>query len=69
MVTTIKIIQKDNDKCDYTKAIVELLNKRFTSVESMEQNFKKHCLDVAQELCGQLIIDQDVITFDFSRFN
>ena len=36
MKTSIEIIQLENDKADYLKLIVELLNQRFTTQESME---------------------------------
>ena len=53
MTIEIEIVQRDGDKTDYLKLIVELLNKRFTLPESMELRWQLNCLDVAQELGGR----------------
>jgi len=66
MITSIEIVQKDEDKTDYLKLIVELLNKRFTLSESMELRWELNCLDVAQELGAKLTVEKNYIAFDFT---
>ena len=67
MRTQIEIIQRDNDNTDYLALVVELLNKRFTTQESMEQRWQLNCLDVAQELGGKLEAYLNFVKFDFSE--
>jgi len=62
----IEIVQKDEDKTDYLKLIVKLLNKRFISEESMELQWGLNCLDIAQKLGGKLIVEKDYVVFDFT---
>lgn len=68
MVTfmSIEITQRDENKTNYIKLIVELLNKRFTSPESMELRWELNCLDVAQELGAKLTVEKNYVTFDFT---
>ena len=68
MKTRIEIIQDDNDHTNYLVLIIELLNKRFTSQESMEQRWQLNCLDVAQELGGTIeTIDTNTTRFRFTN--
>lgn len=66
MTMSIEITQRDDDKTDYLKLIVKLLNKRFTTQESMELRWQLNCLDVAQELGAKLIVEKDYVAFDFT---
>ncbi len=65
MTITIAITQRDDDTTDYLKLVVELLNKRFTTQESVEQRWELNCLDVAQELGGKFGIVDKRVQFDF----
>lgn len=66
MTTSIEIVQRDEDKTCYLVLIVKLLNKYFTSPESMELHWGLNCLEVAQELDGRLIVEKNYVVFDFT---
>jgi hypothetical protein len=67
MKTSIEIIQHDHDKTDYLKEIVHRLNVRFTTQEVMEQRWELHCLAIATELNGTILVaNTNEIVFDFT---
>ena len=68
MKTSIEIIQRDTDETDYLALVIELLNKRFKTKETMEQRWQLNCLEVCQELGGEAEICLNSVKFDFSKF-
>ena len=66
MTKSIEITQRDDDKTDYLKLIVRLLNERFTSKESAESRWQLDCLEIAQKLGVRIIVEKDYVAFDFT---
>ena len=56
---TIEVMQPRHDGSDYLNKIINLLNDRFTTQESMEMRFQDHCMDIAEELGAKRLTFDD----------